>query len=80
MSTVSLDGNPPKMPGSASRSEFAVRCGCGEILAQVDEQRAREAVAGYNERQIAVAHGPATLVQRIVLTTDWGPVDEPTSP
>lgn len=67
------------MLGQVEYSEFAVRCGCGEILTQVDERRAREAVAGYNEREISVRHGAATLVYRRVIVTDWRAVDEPTS-
>lgn len=67
------------MPSSVER-EYAMQCGCGEILAQVDEPTARTAVASFNEHRIADMHGPAKLVYRKVITSDWRTVSDPTSP
>lgn len=62
---------------SIEHSEWAVRCGCGEILPQMSEEAARVTVTVWNSREVSRRHGTASLAYRRVLVTDWEDAHEP---
>lgn len=47
-------------------NEWAVRCGCGEILEQPDEDIARRAL-----ELVTTKHGEPTLLRRDVVVSEW---------
>lgn len=62
------------MTGSVEISEYAVICGCGEILPQSSEEGAIAVMQRWNSREIAQRHGVCRVAYRRVITTDWRPL------
>lgn len=57
-------------------NEWAVRCGCGQILEQPSEQSARGAFAYFASEDRKHSHGPPALLQREIRIGEWQEVHD----
>lgn len=65
------------LTGTIEHTEWAIRCGCGEILPQSGEEAARKIADRMNSMKIAERHGTAEVLYRRIVTTDWRADREP---